>query len=146
MSDEDFDERLERLEEQTNRYVRHVTEGMEDVLATTPTHTSVPMPGEMHPAYSDKPFLMDWLSERGPYADRHEVFLPKPMPPLWSTMTDEPYPTAPMPQPVVLQRRRCAGPAPYIGRPFCYEWWAVVDDYGRGIGGESRIVYREATP
>lgn len=46
----------------------------------------------------------------------------------------------PTPAPVVLTRRRCAGTAPYVGRPFHYEWWAARDEYGRCIAGDVRRV------
>jgi hypothetical protein len=42
-----------------------------------------------------------------------------------------------------LTKRRCAGPAPYVGRPFIYAWWAAVDEFGRGIAGDSARQYRD---
>ena len=46
----------------------------------------------------------------------------------------------------LLERKRCAGPAPYVGRPFRYEWWALVDERtGRAIGGEAYIAYSPIT-
>jgi len=51
-----------------------------------------------------------------------------------------------------LVRRRYWGPAPYVGRPFCYVWDAFVpDDAGpvgpvRAVAGQARIVYQPEKP
>lgn len=37
----------------------------------------------------------------------------------------------------------CGGAAPYVGRPFHYEWDYATDEAGRWVGGPTRIVYDE---
>jgi hypothetical protein len=37
----------------------------------------------------------------------------------------------------------CGGLAPYVGRPFHYEWPYAVDSHRRWVGGTARIVYDE---
>lgn len=96
-----------------------------------------PSPLEWHPAYADKTWLIDWLNERGQYADRHEMVLPVSR---RLTFTLDLAPTsADVSQHRVLVRKRCVGAAPYVGRPFVYAWNAAVDDLGRAIAGEARI-------
>jgi hypothetical protein len=44
---------------------------------------------------------------------------------------------------LTLIKRKCAGGAPYVGRPFAYYWWAWVADDGtnRAITTDSELVY-----
>lgn len=39
----------------------------------------------------------------------------------------------------------CYGLAPYVGRPFHYEWHYAIDEHNRWVGGPDRIVYNEGT-
>jgi hypothetical protein len=45
-----------------------------------------------------------------------------------------------------LERRKCQGPAPYVGRPFAYRWDVLVDDLGRWIAGDLEIHYIPQRP
>jgi hypothetical protein len=38
---------------------------------------------------------------------------------------------------------RCGGLAPYVGRPFHYEWLYAVDHFKRWVGGTAFMVYDE---
>jgi hypothetical protein len=96
------------------------------------------MPGDCHPAYADKPFIRDWLN--GPNKPRDYILVPI----LRSAFASYDVPTEPIalsPRTMMLMRKRCAGPAPYVGDPFCYEWEVAVDDLGRVVAGDARIQY-----
>ena len=99
----------------------------------------VPMPLEWHPAYADKTYLIDWLSGVGPYADRDIIYIPIITPMDFTNTT----PVVARTRTRTLHRLRCWGLAPYVGRPFHYEWWAAVDELGRAIAGDSVIKYEE---
>lgn len=108
--------------------------------------TDLPSPLEWHPYYRDKTFLLDWLEGRGHLAGP-EVRLPV-TPPLSHLIRDigkMTYPAEdfPLPQVRTLTKRKAAGLAPYVGRPFHYEWHVATDDLGRHIAGDSRIVYHD---
>lgn len=101
-----------------------------------------PPPLEWHPFYRNRTWLLDWLEQRGPYADLHDLLLPKL--PVWAAMlrSEADVATAePLAEPLRLTRHRAHGPAPYVGRPFRYVWHVAVDQYGRCIAGEAHIVY-----
>lgn len=96
-----------------------------------------PPPLQWHPAYADQTWLIDWLNERGKYADRHEIVLPFAR---RVTFTLDLAPTlVEAPRHRVLVRKRHAALAPYVGRPFVYAWNTAVDELGRAIAGEARI-------
>lgn len=100
----------------------------------------VPMPLEWHPAYADATWMLDWLNGEGAYADRYVIQYPKQHGSAATWMTgDEQFPTAALPKPLVLTKRKCAGPAPYVGRPFHYVWFAAEDDAHRWVAGEARM-------
>lgn len=101
-----------------------------------------PPPLEWHPYYRSMTWLLDWLEGRGPYAHLADLLVPK-LPRLrFSDLDpDQVVPTTAPPEPIRLTRRTARGPAPYVGRPFRYVWPAAVDQYGRCIAGESRMVY-----
>lgn len=106
--------------------------------------TAVPPPGVWHPAYGDYDELREWLDGRGPYEGRDTIKVSR------STRTavlmvkpDEMYSQDPPPEPFLLTRRRCWGPAPYVGDPFHYQWWSAADQLGRAIAGPSQIVYQQ---
>ena len=104
---------------------------------------TAPAPLDWHPAYADRTWLLDWLNGVGPCADRREMLLPILPSPLRSWSPDDVGPTVPATlRTRVLTRRLCQGAAPYVGRPFVYQWCAAVDDLGRAIAGESWRVYQ----
>jgi hypothetical protein len=90
-------------------------------------------PGVVHPAL-DKPFLRNWINGRGAYANRQYVRYPA-YAPFKIDADPEPIATTSMKIETVTQHK-CAGPAPYVGRPFCYWWWVGIDDLGRTIAAE----------
>ena len=109
--------------------------------------TTAPAPLEWHPAYRDQPWLLDWLEERGGYPyPTHQIRLSIRQP-IRFTVYD---PAAPLEPELghrrvrVLTKDRAIRAAPYVGRPFRYEWFYAVDDLGRAIGGELRV--RHASP
>lgn len=78
-------------------------------------------PGVMHPAL-DEPVFRDWINERGRYANRYDVKYVIDLEPLRPAFGVG-----------VITRYKMAGPAPYVGRPFCYWWWVGIDQLGRAI-------------
>lgn len=92
---------------------------------------TVPAPLEWHPWYRGKTWLLDWL-ERG---HQHNYLVPVPR----RVRFDESEPVATAC--AVLTKRRAFGPAPYVGDPFVYIWWAATDQHGRSIASDSRIEY-----
>ena len=98
-----------------------------------------PAPLEWHPAYRDKTWLLDWLDGKPGYP-HDTLILPKPQRMTASFAAAE-EPLAPALPTYTLTRRRCAGPAPYVGRPFVYHWWAAVDEFGRAIAADSTRQY-----
>lgn len=106
--------------------------------------TDAPSPLDWHPAYRDKTWLLDWLERRGPYADLDVIRLPVlPSMRRLFTVQEFPDPSHDVSRSMTMTRRKCWGPAPYVGRPFVYVWMAGVDDLGRCIASDSRIVYPE---
>jgi hypothetical protein len=142
MSYED-DEFLERLRQAESHLLRRATEALEGSLANTHTpQAACPSPLDWHPAYADKTGLVDWLNGVGPYGDRYDILLPKPQPlRLFATQIDSIEEVSVAPRVTRLTKQRCWGPAPYVGKPFVYTWFAAVDELGRAIAGESTIQY-----
>jgi hypothetical protein len=91
-------------------------------------------PGVTHPAL-DLPFLKDWINGKGAYANRWDIKYPV-MPPVKALFSDEPEPIGPSMDVAIVTKHKCAGPAPYVGRPFCYWWWVGVDELGRTVCAE----------
>lgn len=104
--------------------------------------TMPPVPLEWHPAYRGETWLLDWLNDVGQYRGLADLVLPRCVRPTLA-YTDDPDSEAVTIRQTILTRKRAAGPAPYVGRPFHYEWRYALDHVGRGIAGESRIVYDE---
>ena len=94
----------------------------------------VPMPGQRHP---DMPDIDPTLATHG------YLFWDEPEPESAWRIYDDPDSLGRIRfKRRLLERKRYAGLAPYVGRPFWYEWWALVDERtGRAIGGEAYIVY-----
>lgn len=145
----DDDERVERLLAAAREFVRRhdaaTVAEMETLLAATPTHESgrPPMPGECHPYYQDRKWLMDWINGDSAYPS-HCVRVPKPPPMrLMQPVHDYADLTAEVsaPQHFTLTKQQAAWPAPYVGRPFVYAWHFARDELGRSIAGVSHIVY-----
>lgn len=95
------------------------------------------MPGETHPAYAaHRAALVHWLDTPGhPYGRHMRVPFSRGLLAAW-----EPGPvdvTTPNPVIQTLTRRTAHGPAPYVGRPFVYQWYVGEDDLGRMVAGET---------
>lgn len=107
------------------------------------THANPPMPLEWHPWYRDKTWLYDWL--KGVHNLNQPIMRIPVTPPLRAKFAESDDVAA---EPsslgiVTLTKNEATGPAPYVGKPFCYVWTVAVDDYGRGIATDSRIHYIE---
>lgn len=91
----------------------------------------------------DKPFLRDWINERGPYARRWDVrYAVEPKQPWFHGFAADSDPVGPSFDVEIVTRNKCAGPAPYVGRPFCYWWWVGFDRVGHSIAAdETHLVY-----
>jgi hypothetical protein len=104
--------------------------------------TSPPPPLEWHPHYRDMTWLLDWLHGQGPYAHMREIRISRPVDlAAASSCPAEMYPVEPPPEPIVITRHRAAGPAPYVGDPFHYEWPVGRDHLGRCVAGETNMIY-----
>lgn len=104
--------------------------------------THIPDPLEWHPAYRDETWLIDWLERRGPYGGYRHLRLPRlAQPPTYTVGADELHPDMDTLRITILTREKCWRPAPYVGRPFRYVWPVGIDQLGRCIAGEARIVY-----
>lgn len=142
MDDEEMDGLREAVREFRREMTRRAFADLTRDFEPAPPQMPCPSPGEWHPAYAGLPILFGWLNGVGEYADRGTLRIPTRLGVGPSSMTaDETYPTEPLPQPMILTRRRCAGPAPYVGRPFCYMWWVATDDWGRAIAGDAHMRY-----
>jgi len=120
-----------------------VEDGLKQILARE--KPAVPSPRDWHPAYADKTYLVEWLNGVGPYAKMWDIQLAI-VPRLNAMFTEVESPVAaPSFKTRLLHRQTCRGPAPYVGRPFVYEWFAAVDELGRAIAGESHIEYIPGT-
>lgn len=100
-----------------------------------------PPPLEWHPAYSGQTWLLDWLNGVPGYPE-HTVLVQLPQP---HRAILDPYPSPwdHRDRRITLDKRKAAGPAPYVGEPFCYGWWFATDHLGRGIASDSFRVYRD---
>lgn len=106
------------------------------------TTTTPPPPLKWHPAYDGHPRLLDWLNDRGPYAGRDSVKVPRRTRPrmAWTADPSELWAADSTPWVFVLTRRKAVGRAPYVGDPFHYQWWVARDQLGRSIAGDAWIV------
>jgi hypothetical protein len=96
-------------------------------------------PLEWHPAYEDRPWLMDWLNGQGP-SGRHPVIKLSMMRGLeWGHM--DRHRSSSLSGTRLLRRQQCWALAPYVGREFVYIWSVAVDELGRAIAGEAGIQY-----
>lgn len=97
----------------------------------------VAAPDTCHPAYAGRyPWLRDWLNE--PDGRDHLVIMfPRPVR-VW-TEADADVTTVPEPPRHMLTRRKARGPAPYVGRPYVYQWRVAVDGLGRQVAGSVEI-------
>lgn len=103
--------------------------------------TYVPMPLERHPWYTGRDWVTDWVEGQGLYANLHTLRIPV-MPQMRISYTSDDLNVCSSPiKEVVLTRRRCAGPAPWTGRPYHYEWYVGTDQYDRHVAGDARIVW-----
>ena len=104
----------------------------------------LPMPMECHPAYADKPWVMDWLNGDGRYADRHVIQMPVSKPIQAATIEERPDSFAFNVR--TLTKQKAWAVAPYTGKPFVYMWYFATDELGRSIAGKSWIQYLPWNP
>lgn len=98
--------------------------------------SGVPAPLEWHPAYRDHTELLDWLEGRTGHCEVVFTNIARAL-----HATDDPGVMDQVPRRRILTRRKAWGPAPYVGEPFVYVWYCAVDELGRGIAGDARVVY-----
>ena len=91
-----------------------------------------PPPMEWHPAYQDKPWLLEWLN-----SDQPHVVLPV-LPPSRSWKSEH---TAG--RTMTLTKHQAAALAPYTGHPYHLVWYVATDNLGRSIAGERRYQYED---
>lgn len=94
-----------------------------------------PAPLEWHPWYCGKTYLLDWLA----HGTQNTYLVPVPRRRVQFVTELSAYPDAIVC--AALVKRRAAAPAPYIGNPFVYTWWAATDQYGRSIASDTQIRY-----
>jgi hypothetical protein len=97
--------------------------------------TPPPPPLEWHPAYRDRPWLIEWLND----PTETEINLAAARRPRFEKYDpDEPVPDSAPSFPILrLTKSRARGSAPYVGRPFVYEWFVAHDEHGRFIASEA---------
>lgn len=145
--DKRFEDGMRRLRDMAAFHEAAQLEAAEASLAETETllPNGCPAPLSWHPWYRGKAWLIDWLNDDprcGLPWDTILIPVLRPLRLLMSTDLDL-YPTEPLNPALRITKRRAAGPAPYVGRPFVYAWNVSEDDYGRRCAGESRIVYTD---
>lgn len=110
---------------------------------TAPTKPAPP--GEVHPFYQSKRYVIDWVNGMGPYARRLELKVAD-TPPVKLSFDDVPgvLVSEMLDQRVfTLRLWRAVAPAPYVGEEFFYQWHVAVDDLGRQVAGESRRLFTD---
>lgn len=144
--DQDAEHRLANFEHMMARWQQdhdeRTIEAAETSLADI-TSLLVPMPNTAHPSLA-------------PYADAVRsianplVRLPKVRMSGFADMSDEPYPTAILPETTNLTRKKCAALAPFVGDPRWqqghYVWAVWVDDAGRHVAADAELVIHPAPP
>lgn len=140
--DDEFIERFrEAMEYQRKRHEAVVLEVAEQSLGQVATD-SCPPPLSWHPYYRGKTWLIDWLNGKSdipewdiriPIIERRSVFAESDI-----------HLARPSMRTLHVTKRRAWGLAPWVGRPFHYEWYIGTDELGRHIAGESRIIYEPA--
>lgn len=143
MSDEDddlMDQFREAMEHLRKRHEDDVLTAAEQSLAQVVTN-DCPPPLSWHPFYRGKPWLIGWLNDADPHLPTDHLRLPVPRRITAMMAADsEPFAMASL-DTIILTKQRAWGPAPWVGRPFHYEWNVAKDGLGRMIAGESHIVY-----
>jgi hypothetical protein len=89
--------------------------------------TPVP-PLDWHPWYRDKTWLLDWLEGRSGPGYQIRIPVLGRITAVFGLTTDDLYPAVLDHREIIITRRKAAGPAPYVGRPFVYSWWVGVDN------------------
>jgi hypothetical protein len=97
---------------------------------------SAPPPGEWHPWYRDKPWLMNWLNDRKSMNYRVLV-----MPAPRVSFADYPYHRDG--HEISLTKTIAWALAPWAEQSYVYAWYVATDTYGRQIAGDSWIEYIE---
>jgi hypothetical protein len=100
--------------------------------------TEVVAPLECHPWFERyRGMIVRWLDDPQGYPAFEVPVLPV------VRWMDDLSPTAVGLSAVMLTKKKAVGLAPYVGRPFVYLWFVGVDQYGRQVAGNSRIVYTQ---
>lgn len=95
-----------------------------------------PAPDTVHPVFQGAAPTVRQLMARSLSAIR----LVRPEP-LSAATFDDPKPNGPNQADHVLTVREAVGPAPYVGRPFCYAWRVAVDGANRWVAGPADMLY-----
>lgn len=149
MSYED-DEAMQRFREAmeyaAKRHEDDVLVAAEESLSQVATD-DCPPPLSWHPYYRGKTWLIDWLNGNSSLPE-WDIVLPV-VQPLSARLiaAEEEFPVgSPSVKVMRMSKQRAWGPAPWVGRPFHYEWFVGKDELGRMCAGESRIVYNTFRP
>lgn len=109
----------------------------EESLSDTDSVMTTPDPNTCHPAFTHS---MDFVRK----FDGDQVFITMVSK---AHLMDEPgiFPDSTEIKKVLLTRKKAMGPAPFVGQPWnpAYYMWSIwVDDYGRYVAGDSKLVYK----
>lgn len=142
------DDGLKRLEEAL-AWLKAVADAehhvhLEQMFDASQDHSWPPAPNTAHPSLERHAEFVRQLMDRGEY----RVLLAAPRPPLHRMLTIDP--AAPIElddrDPTVLDVRRAAGAAPWVGDPFVWEWRVAVDPKtNRWVAGDSAPRSRDRT-
>jgi hypothetical protein len=102
----------------------------------------VPEPNTEHPSFERQArFVRDAMSK-----GRHRILLARPLPrsPARFLPPDAPVETsAPAMDLIVLQVKKCAGPAPWTEREYRYVWRVAVEEgTNRWVAGDATVLHR----
>ena len=108
----------------------------------------VATPLEWHPYYRNKTHLLDWIEGRATGYDSDSIRIPIISRRIYFSPEIEMETANYMPdlKVITMTRHKAIAPAPYVGRPFCYVWYVGVDNLGRQIAGDCKIVYMDGLP
>lgn len=92
-------------------------------------------PDTEHPAYQAQAAMIRHLME----TRRGAILLPKlPRAQLFEASASQTVETTTI-ETTTLMIRNAYGPAPYVGKPFCYVWRVAVDELERWVAGPAEI-------
>jgi hypothetical protein len=138
MSEDEIQARIEEMHSVLQlRAAIEETEQIERAAVETPAFSWPPMPGTEHPWMERSAATVRHFMAEG----RHTVAVAPPRTPHYRFISAaDADPMEPPPDPVILNVRRVAAPAPWSGEPFAYMWRVAVDNMNRWVADDAQTV------